>query len=88
MNYLLFSYFVIVTVECLVKEKISVFIICMNEERIIEKCLSQATKIADEIILVDSGSTDSTLEIAKNYTDKVFHQDWLGYVDRLLKGLK
>lgn len=59
--------------------KISIFIICLNEERIIEKCLKQASKLADEIIIVDSGSTDSTLEITKKYTDKVQHQDWLGY---------
>lgn len=59
--------------------KISIFIICKNEERIIESCLKQASKLADEIIIVDSGSTDSTLEICKNYTDKIFHQDWLGF---------
>jgi glycosyltransferase involved in cell wall biosynthesis len=58
---------------------ISVFIICLNEEKKIEACLRQAKKIADEIILVDSGSTDGTLNIAKQYTDKIYHQDWLGY---------
>lgn len=59
--------------------KISVFIICKDEERIIDSCLAQAKKIADEIIIVDSGSTDSTLDICKRYTDKIFHQDWLGF---------
>lgn len=58
---------------------ISIFIICKNEERIIESCLKQASKLADEIIIVDSGSTDSTLEICKKYTDKIYHQDWLGF---------
>ena len=58
---------------------ISIFIICKDEERIIESCLKQASKVADEIVIVDSGSTDNTLEICKKYTDKVFHQDWLGF---------
>ncbi len=59
--------------------QISVFIICLNEERIIESCLRQAAKLATEIIIVDSGSTDRTLEIAAKYTNKIYHQDWLGY---------
>jgi glycosyltransferase involved in cell wall biosynthesis len=37
---------------------------------------------ADEIIVVDSGSTDATLEICRKYTGKVFHRDWSGYVDQ------
>ncbi|MEZ5489318.1 MAG: glycosyltransferase family 2 protein [Gammaproteobacteria bacterium] len=61
------------------KQPLSVFIICQDEERIIDSCLQQAAKIADEIIIVDSGSTDSTLAIARRYTDRVYHQDWLGY---------
>lgn len=58
---------------------ISVFIICQDEEAKIEACLKQAAQLADEIIIVDSGSTDKTLEIAAKYTDKIFHQDWLGF---------
>ncbi len=58
---------------------LSVFIICLNEERIIERTLAQARKLADELIVVDSGSTDATLEIAQRYADKIVHQDWLGY---------
>ncbi len=61
------------------KQPISAFIICQDEEQKIGSCLEQAAKIADEIIIVDSGSTDSTLEIAKKYTDKIYHRDWLGY---------
>ena len=61
------------------KQPLSVFIICQDEERIIGACLEQAARIADEIIIVDSGSKDSTLDIARRFTDKIYHQDWLGY---------
>jgi glycosyltransferase involved in cell wall biosynthesis len=61
------------------KPPLSVFIICQDEERIIGSCLEQAAKVADEIIIVDSGSTDASLDIAARYTDKIYHQDWLGY---------
>ncbi len=61
------------------KTKISVSIICLNEASIIDACLQQAAHVADEIVIVDSGSTDKTLEIAENHGAKIFHQDWLGY---------
>ncbi len=61
------------------KSPISVFIICKNEEKLIGTVLEQAAKFAKEIIVVDSGSTDSTLEIAAKYTDKIYQQEWLGY---------
>lgn len=50
---------------------LSVVIITKDEEDRIKACL-ESVKWADEIIVVDSGSVDSTLEIAKNYTDKIF----------------
>ncbi len=59
--------------------KISVCIICKNEEKNIGQCL-EAVSWADEIIVVDSGSTDKTIEIAKEFTDKIFiHNDWQGF---------
>lgn len=58
--------------------KASVYIICQNEEKHIKRCL-ESVKDFDEIIIVDSGSNDKTLNIAKEYTDKIFHQDFLGY---------
>ena len=59
--------------------KISVCIICKNEESKIAQCLD-SIKWADEIIIVDSGSTDKTIEIARKYTDKIFiNDDWQGY---------
>lgn len=60
------------------KSKISVCVISFNEERNIEECL-KSVAWADEIIMVDSFSTDRTIEIAKQYTSKIFLQDWQGY---------
>jgi glycosyltransferase involved in cell wall biosynthesis len=60
------------------KNKFSVVIIAKNEEKCIERLL-KSVSFADEIILVDSGSTDKTLEIAKLHQAKIIHQDWLGY---------
>lgn len=61
---------------------LSIAIITLNEERIIEKTINAICDLADEIIVVDSGSTDKTLEICKKLNVKVFHQDWLGYSDQ------
>ena len=58
--------------------KASVYIICKNEEQHIKRVL-ESVKDFEEIVVVDSGSVDKTLEIVKNYTNKVFHQDWLGF---------
>lgn len=59
--------------------KISICIICKNEESKIGDCLASVSW-ADEIVIVDSGSTDNTLEIAKQFTDKVFvEDDWQGF---------
>ncbi len=53
-------------------------IIACNEEHSIERTL-KSVAFCDEIVVVDSGSKDKTVEIAKKYTDKVFFQEWLGY---------
>lgn len=60
------------------KKSISALIIAKNEEKNIEDCL-KSVDWADEIILVDSKSTDKTIEIAKRYTDKIIEHDWQGY---------
>lgn len=61
------------------KPKISLVIVAMNEERTVGKVLEAACNFVDEIIFVDSGSTDRTIEIAKSFEVKLVHQDWLGY---------
>ncbi|MCX7698043.1 MAG: glycosyltransferase family 2 protein [Candidatus Goldbacteria bacterium] len=60
------------------KNKLSVVIITKNEEKIIGRCLD-SIKWADEIIVVDSGSTDNTIAICKKYNAKVFYKKWEGY---------
>ncbi len=56
--------------------KISVCMIVLNEEDVIERVLTCAQKFADEIVLVDTGSCDLTLEKAKKFTDKIFNFKW------------
>ncbi len=53
-------------------------IITYNEERKIERAL-QSVSFCDEIVVVDSGSTDRTLQIARKYTDKIFYNKWHGF---------
>jgi glycosyltransferase involved in cell wall biosynthesis len=59
--------------------KISVTVITKNEEKNISDCL-KSVDWADEIIVVDSESTDKTVELAKQFTDKIFIRKWDGYV--------
>lgn len=58
---------------------LSVVIVAQDEERTIGRVIEAVKPIADEIVLVDSGSTDKTIEIAQGLGAHVQHQDWLGY---------
>ncbi|MDE7265238.1 MAG: glycosyltransferase family 2 protein [Clostridia bacterium] len=55
---------------------LSVCLIVKNEEQVLRRCLSCAAKFADEIIVADTGSNDGTVEIAKEFTDKVYCFSW------------
>ena len=59
--------------------KISVILITKDEEKNISDCL-KSVEWADEIIVVDAESSDKTIELAKNFTDKVHIKKWEGYV--------
>jgi glycosyltransferase involved in cell wall biosynthesis len=59
--------------------KISVTVITKNEEKNVSECL-KSVAWADEIIVVDSESTDRTVELAKQFTEKIFIRKWGGYV--------
>ncbi|HBA83628.1 MAG TPA: hypothetical protein DCZ95_05985 [Verrucomicrobia bacterium] len=61
------------------REKISACVICFNEEDKIGRCL-QSLRWCDEIVVMDSFSTDRTVEICREYTDRVYQHEWLGYV--------
>lgn len=61
------------------QHKISCTIITFNEEARIARCLNSVRDIVDEIIVVDSGSSDRTIEICKSFGVKCIHNDWIGY---------
>lgn len=63
----------------MMKQSLSVTIITLNEERNIERCINSLKGLADEIVLVDSGSTDRTTEIAKSLGAKVFFREFDDY---------
>ncbi|MCK5899017.1 MAG: glycosyltransferase family 2 protein [Methylococcales bacterium] len=57
---------------------LSVIIIVKNEADCIERCL-ESIQFADEIIILDSGSDDNTVELCKAYTSNIFSTDWQGF---------
>jgi glycosyltransferase involved in cell wall biosynthesis len=60
---------------------VSAIVVCFNEERNIGACLD-SLRWCDEIIVVDSFSTDRTVEISRQYTDRVVQRKWAGYRDQ------
>ena len=62
--------------------KVSAAIITFNEEKNIKRCIDSLKSVADEIVIVDSYSTDKTVEIAQNEGTKVVLQQFLGHVEQ------
>ena len=58
---------------------LSIVIITKNEEHVLERTLRSLQNITDDLIVVDSGSEDQTLSIAKKYGAKILQTEWLGY---------
>ncbi|WP_080846160.1 tetratricopeptide repeat-containing glycosyltransferase family 2 protein [Cytobacillus gottheilii] len=58
-------------------KSISLCMIVKNEEAVIERCLQSVSDLVDEIIIVDTGSTDQTKEICSKYTKQVFDFEWI-----------
>ncbi len=70
------------------REAISACITAGNEERNIRRCL-ESVRWADEIVVVDSFSTDRTVDICREFTARVYQHKWLGYIGQknLIKDL-
>ena len=60
---------------------VSAIVVCFNEEKNIRDCL-ESLCWCDEIVVVDSFSTDRTVEIARQFTDRVVQRPWAGYRDQ------
>ena len=60
------------------RQPLSVAIITLNAASQLEACL-QSVRFADEVLVVDSGSTDGTRALAERHGARVIHQDWLGF---------
>lgn len=57
---------------------ISLCMIVKNEEEVLGRCLESVGPVADEIVILDTGSTDRTKEIARQFTDQVYDYPWQG----------
>ncbi|OUC13536.1 MAG: hypothetical protein B0A82_16680 [Alkalinema sp. CACIAM 70d] len=66
---------------------ISVVILAKNEEAVIERCI-RSVEWADEVLVVDSGSTDKTRDIAQSLGARVHEQPWLGWSGQRNKGIE
>ncbi|HEY1718250.1 MAG TPA: glycosyltransferase family 2 protein [Verrucomicrobiae bacterium] len=67
--------------------KISFCLITLNEEQNLARCLKSCADLADEIVVLDSGSADATEKIAREFGARFERQEWLGYVGQKNKVL-
>lgn len=58
---------------------ISAVIIALNEEKYIERCIRSIIPVTNDIVVVDSGSTDRTVQLAMTAGARVYYMDWEGY---------
>lgn len=56
---------------------ISLCMIVKNESQVIERCLKCVSDLVDEIVIVDTGSTDDTMSIARKFTDSIYEFPWI-----------
>jgi len=61
--------------------KLAVVVVTLNEEENIEDCLDSLSFV-DDIVVVDSGSTDRTVELCRAKGARVFHNEWKGYIEQ------
>ena len=55
---------------------LSVCLIVKDEQEVLGRCLNCVSKFADQIIVVDTGSSDDTVEEARKFTDEVYFFEW------------
>lgn len=67
--------------------KLSVVIITLNEEKNLERCINSVAEVADEIVVLDSFSTDKTEEICKKYNVKFFQHKFDGHIEQKNRAL-
>ena len=68
--------------------KVSLVVIAKNEALNLAKCLGSCVGLVDELIVVDSGSTDDTIKIAQQFNARVINNKWLGFGKQKQFGLK
>lgn len=68
-------------------EQLSVVIITFNEEKNIGRCIDSVLEVADEVLILDSNSTDNTTAIARQMGATVYQQAFLGYIEQKNKAL-
>ena len=61
------------------KFPLNIIVLTYNEEVNIRECLKSARELSEDIFLVDSFSTDRTLDIARSFTDKVYQNPWVDW---------
>lgn len=69
-------------------KKISVVIPCLNEEEGLKYIFKMMPSLVDEAIVVDNGSTDNSMEVAKNHNARIFNEATRGYGATILRGLR
>ena len=69
-------------------EPVSVVIIAKNEDDILSRTLATVAGITDDIIIVDSGSTDNTISIANSFGATVLETNWDGFGQNKNKGIR
>src|SRR3989338_11238877 len=60
---------------------ISTVVVCFNEAEKLQKCLKSATGFADELVVVDLDSSDASIEVANKFGAKVFHHQFVPFVE-------
>lgn len=65
------------------KNDLSVIVLTFNEQKHIKRCLESITEISEKIYIVDSGSSDDTIQIAESFGVNICHNKWVNYANQL-----